>query len=256
MSHYCFLQMEQFCAKGLVYDNAIMLSTGGDVLCHTDRKRLEWYCKKGLAVLVAEEPFTVRLTFEHKTGDQERGAEGFYTAAKCNVCVACGVESHYLRYRVVPNCYRRALPVRMKSHRSHDVVLLCWSCHETASQSSERLKGQVAAEYGVPLLPPLPSAPAPGPGGGDEDGAAPSSSGGGGGQAGAALHPCNVRRSAMALQRYGGEMPYRRRRYVLLGEWGGPSWSAPCELSMPHGVAATSTQGESLPLPGAGNWRS
>lgn len=28
-------------------------------------------------------------------------------------------------YRVVPACYRRAMPVSLKSHRSHDIVLLC-----------------------------------------------------------------------------------------------------------------------------------
>lgn len=36
------------------------------------------------------------------------------------------------RYRVVPSCYRRAMPVHLKSHRSHDVVLLCVTCHEVA----------------------------------------------------------------------------------------------------------------------------
>ena len=180
----------------------------------------------------AEEPFTVRLTFEHKTGDQDRGEEGFYTAAKSNACVACGAESNFLRYRVVPNCYRRALPVCMKSHRSHDVVLLCWACHETASQAAERLKGQLSVEFGVPLLPPLPSgsaaAPGAGPGSGgseDEDAAAASSSGS---QAGP-LHPCNVRRAAMALERYGGEMPHHRRRCVAR-ERAGLHGDLPCHL--------------------------
>ncbi len=98
---------------------------------------------------------------------------------KSNQCVACGELGHYLRYRVVPSCYRRAMPVRLKSHRrcagdeavrcamcciecctlscphswtclttalphdshlaspprapcSHDIVLLCVSCHELA----------------------------------------------------------------------------------------------------------------------------
>ena len=56
----------------------------------------------------------------------------FYTVEKSNRCVACGEEGHFLRYRVVPSCYRRAMPVRLKSHRSHDVVLLCVACHELA----------------------------------------------------------------------------------------------------------------------------
>jgi hypothetical protein len=41
----------------------------------------------------------------------------FYTSQKANMCVACGETGHYLRYRVVPACYRKALPERLKSHR-------------------------------------------------------------------------------------------------------------------------------------------
>jgi hypothetical protein len=35
-------------------------------------------------------------------------------------------------HRVVPSCYRRNFPAQLKSHRSHDVVLLCFECHQTA----------------------------------------------------------------------------------------------------------------------------
>ena len=87
-----------------------------------------------------------------------------HAVQKNNQCVACGELGHYLRYRVVPACFRRAMPVRLKSHRrcaasalaligggcagrvrigllaeprtpaprSHDIVLLCVSCHELA----------------------------------------------------------------------------------------------------------------------------
>lgn len=48
--------------------------------------------------------------------------------------MSCGCASHYLRYRVVPACYRRHLPTHMKSHRAHDVVLLCIDCHHAAHQ--------------------------------------------------------------------------------------------------------------------------
>jgi len=32
--------------------------------------------------------------------------------------------------RVVPACYRRCFPAHLKSHRSHDIVLLCVDCHQ------------------------------------------------------------------------------------------------------------------------------
>lgn len=33
---------------------------------------------------------------------------------------------------MIPGCYRRHFPEALKSHRSHDIVLLCLSCHERA----------------------------------------------------------------------------------------------------------------------------
>ncbi len=62
------------------------------------------------------------------------GADEFYTQSKSNRCVACGCASHYLRYRVLPACYRKHMPPELKSHRSHDVVLLCIDCHEKAQK--------------------------------------------------------------------------------------------------------------------------
>lgn len=41
----------------------------------------------------------------------------------------------------------------MKSHRSHDIVLLCIDCHEKAHTSAETLKRLIAAVNSIPLQP-------------------------------------------------------------------------------------------------------
>ncbi|KAH7623572.1 putative Protein RRP6-like 3 [Nannochloris sp. 'desiccata'] len=148
---------ERFGVKKQVYENCRMLSKSGEMLCFTDKKRLLWYIRKGLAEEVdpGKEPLTVRLTFDHKDDDQRAGAHEFYSSKRSNTCVACGSGKHYLRYRVVPVCYRRALPERFKSHRSHDVLLLCVGCHEVAQRASEQMKREISSEYGVPLFPRL-----------------------------------------------------------------------------------------------------
>ena len=56
----------------------------------------------------------------------------------------CYCSSPVLPVQVVPACYRRAFPVHLKSHRSHDVVLLCFDCHEVASKAAEYLKATIA----------------------------------------------------------------------------------------------------------------
>ena len=146
---------ERFGVKKKVYENCKMLSKSGDLLCFTDRKRLLWYIRKGLAEEVdpGNEGLTVKLLFDHKDDDQRAGTHEFYSSKRTNTCVACGSGKHYLRYRVVPVCYRRALPSKFKSHRSHDVLLLCVGCHEIAQRASEQMKREISNEYGIPLFP-------------------------------------------------------------------------------------------------------
>jgi cobalt/nickel-transporting P-type ATPase D len=147
---------ERFGVKKTPYENCKMYSMNGQLLCYTDKKRLQWYVRKGLATVVQEEPLSVQLTFQHRDDDQRAGRHHFYSTARENRCVGCGEKGHFLRYRVVPQAYRRALPAHYKSHRSHDVLLLCVSCHEIAQHAVEKMKQEIAEEFGVPLNPPLP----------------------------------------------------------------------------------------------------
>lgn len=47
--------------------------------------------------------------------------------------------------------YKKFFDNIYKSHRSHDIVLLCARCHEKASASNDRMKERVSVLYGVPL---------------------------------------------------------------------------------------------------------
>ncbi|CAI5482882.1 unnamed protein product, partial [Closterium sp. Yama58-4] len=96
-------------------------------------------------------PLSVRLLFQPK-GRPEDDENEFYIQSKSNRCVSCGESTHYLRYRLVPSCYRHAFPEHLKSHRSHDIVLLCVDCHDVAHRAAEIHKREVARRFGVPLL--------------------------------------------------------------------------------------------------------
>lgn len=91
------------------------------------------------------------LLFEPKGRPEDEGNE-FYIQSKKNICVSCGEGNHYLRYRIIPSCYRIHFPEQLKSHRSHDIVLLCVDCHEVAHAAAEKYKKQISAEFGIPLF--------------------------------------------------------------------------------------------------------
>ncbi|XP_042409469.1 protein RRP6-like 3 isoform X3 [Zingiber officinale] len=145
------LFIQKFSCKSPVYHNCRIYATDGRMLCYCDRKKLEWYMRRGLAKMVEEDPPAIMLLFETKGRPEDEGNE-FYIQSKKNMCVGCGEKSHYIRYRIIPSCYRMHFPEHLKSHRSHDIVLLCVDCHEIAHSAAEKYKKQVAQEFGIPLF--------------------------------------------------------------------------------------------------------
>lgn len=54
------------------------------------------------------------------------------------------------RKNIVPHEYRRHFPIEMKDHNSHDILLLCTSCHATSNVYDGLLKQQLAEEFAAP----------------------------------------------------------------------------------------------------------
>ncbi|KAI4384967.1 hypothetical protein MLD38_003048 [Melastoma candidum] len=145
------LFVQKFSCKSPVYHNCRIFANDGRLLCYCDRRKLEWYLCRNLAKIVEEDPPAIMLLFEPKGRPEDEDNE-FYIQSKKNICVGCGEENHYLRYRIIPSCYRMHFPEHLKSHRSHDIVLLCVDCHEIAHAAAEKYKRKVAEEFRIPLF--------------------------------------------------------------------------------------------------------
>lgn len=165
------------------------------------------YLRRDLAKIVEDDPPAIMLLFEPK-GRPEDEDNDFYIQSKKNICVGCGEKNHYLRYRIIPSCYRMHFPEHLKSHRSHDIVLLCVDCHEIAHSAAEKYKRQIAAEFGIPLF--VRKIVDPG-----EVGVTNSTSSSAGGVEDAGVSPLQLRIAAMALLRHGSSMPARRRDELM-----------------------------------------
>lgn len=117
-----------------------MIALDGVCLSNCDRKKAEWYIEKGLGTVVCEDPFSVMLNFEpsnrafnRASGEEDRDDE-FYVTERENSCVVCNSSDDYSRFYIIPSLYRTHLPDELKSHRSHDIVLMCFNCHDLASR--------------------------------------------------------------------------------------------------------------------------
>uniref|UniRef100_A0A4W5KDP2 Exonuclease 3'-5' domain-containing protein 2 n=1 Tax=Hucho hucho TaxID=62062 RepID=A0A4W5KDP2_9TELE len=131
-----------------LYDNCFLHAPDGQPLCTCDKKKAQWYLDKGIGVWQSDEPFTVRLLFE--PSGRPDSQQDYYLTAKENLCVVCGKNDSYIRKNIVPHEYRRHFPTEMKDHNSHDVLLLCTSCHAASNVHDGFLKQQLANEYGAP----------------------------------------------------------------------------------------------------------
>eukprot|EP01102_Stenamoeba_stenopodia_P013908 TRINITY_DN4563_c0_g1_i2.p1 TRINITY_DN4563_c0_g1~~TRINITY_DN4563_c0_g1_i2.p1 ORF type:complete len:265 (-),score=47.27 TRINITY_DN4563_c0_g1_i2:37-831(-) len=74
-----------------------------------------------------------------------------FLGEKENRCVRCGRSDGYCRHSIVPHCFRAYLPIYVKSHNSHDIVLLCDGCAHYTYLKSEQLKRTISEEYGIPF---------------------------------------------------------------------------------------------------------
>ncbi|XP_054988702.1 exonuclease 3'-5' domain-containing protein 2 [Sorex araneus] len=135
--------------KSPLYDNCFLHAPDGQPLCTCDRRKAQWYLDKGIGELVSEEPFVVRLQFEPAGRPESPG--DYYLMVKENLCVVCGKKDSYIRKNVIPHEYRKHFPIEMKDHNSHDVLLLCTSCHAVSNYYDNHLKQQLAREFQAPI---------------------------------------------------------------------------------------------------------
>jgi len=130
------------------YFNGTIIAPDGKVLCRADKKRIDWYLRKGLAEKVPEgEGLTIRLLFE-PDGVGEYGDE-YMLSSHANACVVCGSEECLTMHHIVPYHYRRGFPEKFKVHSSYDILPLCVQCHQRYEDFANEFCKVVNAE-GVP----------------------------------------------------------------------------------------------------------
>jgi len=128
------------------YSNWVMLNEQGQPMTRCAEKRARWYLNRGLAELVKENPPTIRLLFK-PNGPGNQG-DAYSMAEKRNRCVVCGTEEDLTKHHIVPFMYRRFLPDEVKNRSSHDIVVICVTCHGEYEEVATDLKKVIACEHG------------------------------------------------------------------------------------------------------------
>ena len=119
------------------------MAPDGEILCTLGRKNADWYLSKDLAEQVKEDPFTIRLKSE-PNWRPVRVCDKYYQTPKIIRCVVCGQTESCVRKNIVPKEYLKHFPDIMKNYQSHDVLLLCVTCHKISYNYDWALRKQLA----------------------------------------------------------------------------------------------------------------
>lgn len=136
--------MESIIAKE-IYGNYHVYGPDGKWMFATSERKYKWYLNKNLAEVIGDKE--IRLTFAPK--GKGNGGKPFFLQNHLNRCVCCGATDNLTKHHVVPACYRKHLPDEQKEHNMHDVLLLCWDCHENYEREADKLKETLRLETGV-----------------------------------------------------------------------------------------------------------
>lgn len=129
------------------YQNGMILAPDGQALCRVSDKRLNWYLDRNLATKESEDPLVIRLKFEPSGRSL---ADPLLLLPRKNICVVCGSNQELTRHHVVPRCYRRHFPDKVKSNSSYDVVPICIDCHLKYESFVGKAREVLAQQYDVP----------------------------------------------------------------------------------------------------------
>lgn len=133
-----------------LYGNWTMLAADGSPMCKCSAKRAQWYLKRGIAEQVSDNPPSFKLKFE-ANGPGHRGSK-FYLSERKNHCVVCGSDDDLTKHHIIPILYRRNFPVTLKARTSHDVLLVCETCHHKYETEAWLFKVKIAEEMDAPIL--------------------------------------------------------------------------------------------------------
>jgi hypothetical protein len=136
--------------NNIIYGNCQVLDPNGELLFLCLPKKIKWYLSRNLAVLISENPTTIKLKFKPKGKTNKNDL--YSLSEKKNICVVCGTDLDLTKHHIIPYCYRKHFPDKYKNHNSHDIVPICWTHHiEYEKKYARIIKTIFAKEYNAPF---------------------------------------------------------------------------------------------------------
>lgn len=130
--------------NGPYYSNEEVYGPDNELMFNCSREKADWYLSQGLAEIISNGTRRrIKLLFQPK-GPGNRGEE-YELSEKHSNCVVCGKESDLTRHHVIPECFRKHMPLTIKDKNMYDVLLVCLKCHLKYEGQAHLLKKKLFA---------------------------------------------------------------------------------------------------------------
>jgi hypothetical protein len=130
------------------YDNCKIYAPNDKLLGYCDKRKYDWYIKKGLVDVIGDDlDKSIRLKFEPKNNNINGQFQEYCKIEIETQCVVCGSKEFLNKFHVVPLEFRRFFPLHMKSHASHDVVLVCADCQSDLNYMYHQYKTHLLEKF-------------------------------------------------------------------------------------------------------------
>lgn len=134
-----------------IYGNCQVFGPDGKLMFRCLEKRANWYLKRNLAVVINEDPLSIKLNFTPKGSGE---SVDVLKLERKNLCVVCGIEDLEVltKHHLVPFVYRQHFPSERKAHSSLFVVPICSDCHYVyENEHANQLKKVLSEAYSAPF---------------------------------------------------------------------------------------------------------
>lgn len=130
-----------------IYESIKMIAPNQEFMCYTNKKRADWYVRRGLAKWISD--YSFQINFEPKGIGKKHIS--FYNEVLVNRCVVCGEDKmeNLNKHHVVPRVFRSRFPNKYKNFNHHDIVAICIKCHENYEMIANDYKKKLLAEKGI-----------------------------------------------------------------------------------------------------------
>lgn len=115
----------------VLHKTFVMQSTSGKPLFRCSKKRCDFYIRKGYVDKIDED--TYRFNNDQTEEKLNRLYKGqfteFFMAVKNDQCCVCGKDHNLTRHHVVPQRYKKNLPLETRNRLSN-ILFVCTACHK------------------------------------------------------------------------------------------------------------------------------